>query len=220
MWIAEKKGFTLVELLVAMALVSMVTLVVAMALKLAIEAWERGVEEGEDVQIMVAIPAILEKQLKSIVRTTSFGATKRNHNLPFYGWDHALSFFTSYAPQGSPWQGLLRVTYLFDEREETLFLFEQVITREEDLKEELNPLSEKWDNATEPISQVPGITVFRLTYTDRIDMDPDDMDQWKETWGPDSRTSLIGLGLHLQVGEDADEQSRKWYFQVGGEMRS
>ena len=50
------RGFTLVELLVAMVLLSMVTLVVAMALKLSIESWEHGVEEGEDIQRWVAIP--------------------------------------------------------------------------------------------------------------------------------------------------------------------
>jgi prepilin-type N-terminal cleavage/methylation domain-containing protein len=55
------RGFTLVELLVAMVLLSMVTLVVAMALRMSIKAWERGVEEGEHIQRRVAIPSLMKK---------------------------------------------------------------------------------------------------------------------------------------------------------------
>ena len=146
-------GFTLLELLVAMVLLSTVTLVVAMALKIAIDSWEQGTVEGEALQRCAAIPALLEKQLACLVRKDPFGQISPGL-LPFCGQKHGFSFFTSYAPQGSPGQGLLRVTYVFDEEKKTLSLFEKVITRKEDLKEAYNPLSIKWDNSFEPVSRV------------------------------------------------------------------
>ncbi len=212
----DKRGFTLLELLVAMVLVSMVTLVAAMALKLAIESWERGVEEGEDAQLGVAIPALMGKQLSSLVKTDPFDKASKARLLPFCGQEHTLSFFTSYAPQGSPWQGLLKVTYLFKEEEETLYLYEQVITRKDDLKEEPGPLSDKWEKSLAPISQVHGITDFILTYTDQERGDPQDMDAWKETWECLSASLPTGLGVSLQAGRSPEAQSRRWYFRLGG----
>jgi len=148
-----------------MVLVSMVTLVVAMALRISIESWEHGVEEGENSQVRVAVPALMGNQLNSLVRTDPFDEAAKKRLLPFCGQAHALSFFTSYAPQGSPWQGLLKITYLFKEEEKTLCLYEQVITREEDLNAGFDPMTGKMDESSRPISQVPGISGFDLTYT-------------------------------------------------------
>ena len=73
------RGFTLVELLVAMVLLSMVTLVVAMALRMSIRAWERGVEEGEHLQRRVAIPSLMEKQLGALVKKDPFDSGQGKH---------------------------------------------------------------------------------------------------------------------------------------------
>lgn len=212
----DKRGFTLLELLVAIALVSMVTLIVAMALKLAIESWERGCEEGESVQLCVSIPALMGKQLSSLVKAAPFDKTAKTRLLPFCGQGHTLSFFTSYAPQGSPWQGLLRITYLFKEEEETLYLYEQVITNKEDLKKEFDPLSDRREKSLAPISQVRGITDFILTYTDQESLDPQDMDAWKETWECLSTSLPTGLGIRLQAGRSPKAQSGRWFFRLGG----
>ncbi len=56
------KGFTLLELLVAMSLVALVTLIAATAFRMTVQAWERGAEEGESRQIQSALPTLLEKQ--------------------------------------------------------------------------------------------------------------------------------------------------------------
>jgi prepilin-type N-terminal cleavage/methylation domain-containing protein len=212
----DKRGFTLLELLVAMVLVSMVTLIVAMALKLSIESWERGCEEGEDVQLWGAIPALMGKQLSSLVKADPFDKAAKTGLLPFCGQEHTLSFFTSYAPQGSPWQGLLRVTYLFKEEEETLYLYEQVITNREDIREGFDPLSNKREKSLVPISQVGGITDFILSYTDQERGDPQDMDTWKKTWECLSTSLPTGLGVRLQAGRSPKAQSRSWYFRPGG----
>ncbi len=207
----NRSGFTLVELLVAMVLLSMVTLVVAMALKIAIESWERGAEEGEDIQLWVAIPALMEKQLRSLVKNDPFkhGA---GGLLPFCGQKHGFSFFSSYAPQGSPWQGLLRITYLLNEDEKTLYLFEQAITRKEDLNDKFNPLSDNWGDSLTPVSQVSGITAFNVIYSGSEKQDPQDTDNWDGSWKCLSTSIPSGLGINLQLGEGSKAQARKWYF--------
>ena len=211
------RGFTLVELLVAMVLLSMVTLVVAMALKISIESWERGVEEGENIQRWVAIPSLMEKQLGALVKTDPFD-NREGKQLPFCGQEHAFSFFTSYAPQGSPWQGLLRISYLFKEEDKVLYLFEQVITRKEDLDAEFDLLSDSLGDSLKPLSQVPGITEFSLAYTGQKETDPQDTGNWQKTWECVSPSTPGGLAMNLQVGAGPGAQTGKWYFVLGSSL--
>ena len=194
-----------------MVLLSMVTLVVAMALRMSIRAWERGVEEGEHIQRRVAIPSLMEKQLGALVKIDPFDSGE-GKQLPFRGQKNACSFFTSYAPQGSPSQGLLRISYLFEKEEKTLYLFQQVITRKEDLNTEFEPLSRKWRDSLKPISRVPGITEFNLAYTDQRVPNPQDTANWKKTWKRISASTPSGLALSLQVAGDPKAKTRKWYF--------
>ena len=207
------RGFTLLELLVAMVLVSMVTLVVGVALKLGIGAWERGVREGETAQLCAAIPSLMEKQIRSLVKVDPFQAGSKRA-LPFCGRAHDLSFFTSYAPQGSSLQGLLRVSYLFDEEEKTLSIYEQVVTRKEDLKEELDPLSDVWNKSFQPVSLAANVVAFDLRYTANKNVDPQEEKQWKEQWDCRSTTMPAGVMLHFQVGKDEKAKSFSWYFQT------
>jgi prepilin-type N-terminal cleavage/methylation domain-containing protein len=208
-------GFTLIEILVAMILLSMVTLVVATALRLSIESWERGEKEGEDIQVLVAIPGLMEKQLRSLVKNDPFDQSPAKRLLPFYGHSRGLSFFTSYAPQGSPWQGLMRVTYIFNEEEKTLYMFEQVITTEKDLADGLDPLSDRGAKSSAPISIVPGITEFSLTYSDNKTQGQKRPSVLKDSWKPDPPTLPTGLGVRLGIGADSKERSRDWLFRIG-----
>jgi prepilin-type N-terminal cleavage/methylation domain-containing protein len=207
------RGFTLLELLVAMVLVSAVTLIVGVALKLGIGAWERGVKEGETAQLCAAIPSLLGKQIRSLVKVDPFQAGGKRA-LPFCGQAHDLSFFTSYAPQGSSLQGLLRVTYVFDEDEKTLSIYEQVVTRKEDLKEELNPLSDVWNKSFDPVSLAPNVVAFDLRYTANKNPDPKEESQWKEQWDCRSTTRPAGVMVRFQVGKDEKAKSFTWFFQT------
>ena len=210
-----KGGFTLLEVLVAMLLLSMVTLVAGMALRLAMGAWERGVEEGEDPQLLTAVPALMEKQLNSIVKTSGLATGGGKGVLPFCGLESALSFLTSYAPQGSPWQGLLRVTYRFDEQRDTLFIYEQVITRKEDLKDELNPLSEQWNQEFDPIGQAAGIKRLQFSYTDQKKTIPDESDKWRDKWACSTVSHPTLIEMRMNTNTKDHKNDKIWYLPVG-----
>ena len=208
-------GFTLLELMVALVLVSMVTLIIGIALKLTIESWERGKKEGENVQIRLAIITLISKQFDSLMKISPYTSTTKKRVLPFYGEEHGFSFFTSYAPQGSPWQGVLKVTYIYNEAEETLYLYQQVITRRENLNEEFNPITDEWSNSFSPVSKVPGITGFDLVYTGKKVRDLNDESQWEETWEPRRGTLPTGLGVKIKMGSDSKALTQSYYFRLG-----
>ncbi|MBF0233884.1 MAG: prepilin-type N-terminal cleavage/methylation domain-containing protein, partial [Desulfamplus sp.] len=161
----DSHGFTLIEVLVSMILVSMITLIMAFALRVNLQAWERGIAEGDKVQIEVVLPYMLERQLRSIISNTvltgsleTFTASEQPDNplmasktpmpatkpmtqtgtmtqLQFLGKENMLSFYTLYSPQGTPSQGLIRVAYLYDQEAKKLTVYEKVIGSQEDIKE-------------------------------------------------------------------------------------
>lgn len=58
-----------------MILVSMITLIMAFALRINLQAWERGVNEGDKIQIEVVLLNMLERQLRFIRSSASFANT-------------------------------------------------------------------------------------------------------------------------------------------------
>lgn len=158
-------GFTLIEVIVSMVLVSMITLIMAFSLKINLDAWERGNNEGDKVQIEIVMPAMIERQLRYIVSSASlstadslssensqradsvFGSKNSSAGaassaqtgvatqLQFIGNQQSLSFYTLYSPQGTPSQGLVRVGYIYDEDAKELNVYESVISSQEDIDE-------------------------------------------------------------------------------------
>jgi prepilin-type N-terminal cleavage/methylation domain-containing protein len=206
-------GFTLLEILVALILVSMVTLTVALAFKIGVGAWERGVKEGEDPQVRMIIPLLIQRQATAAVGTNVFSGAVLP--LPFCGQQGSFSFFTAYAPEGSPRQGLMRVSYVFNKEEQTLLLYEQTITRRDDVKEESNPVSEDWDEKMAPISETKGITVFELRYAAAAEEGLKKEPEWKETWDCKETQWPEMVQLRFQAGEGPRAHAGVWIFRMG-----
>jgi len=128
---SRQSGFTLLEILVAMILVLLVTLISTQALRLTIQAWERTEKEGDAKQIRVALPDLIHNQLESLVLSARFQQQGQPVNLIFCGSENQMSFFSAYAPQGSESQGLMHIRYVYDKQTATLYIYQQVITSED-----------------------------------------------------------------------------------------
>jgi prepilin-type N-terminal cleavage/methylation domain-containing protein len=209
------RGFTLLELVVAIMIMSLVVMIVAMALRLAMRYWERALGEEEAVQIAMVIPSLMDRQIGALVESSPFGTTEREVPLPWYGGAHGVSFFTAYAPMGSSSQGLLRVSYVFEPEEHTLSVYQQVIATEQDLAEEFNPLGDAWSEELEPVSRLGGIQAFDLGYAGQDRDEPLNRSRWEEEWGGKSGVPPPVLRLRLQVGESEGSPARTWYFRTG-----
>jgi prepilin-type N-terminal cleavage/methylation domain-containing protein len=211
------RGFTLLELLVAMALVALVTLIAATAFRLTVQAWERGSEEGESRQIQSALPALLERQLASRVITRVFGQAKIDPGVYFCGGENFLSFITAYSPQGSVLQGMQRVRYQFDSGRKMLLIYQQSVTRQDDLPIAEGGLGSSMAEAGVLVSQIQGVSDFRLAYTVEPLYNPDVPKQWQKYWecGAESSGVPFGMMLEMTVGEGARSRSIKWVYRIG-----
>ena len=214
------KGFTLLELLVAMSLVALVTLIAATAFRMTIQAWERGAEEGESRQIRSALPTLLEKQLAARVIAQMFGQAKVNPAIYFCGEENSLSFITAYAPQGSLLQGMLWVKYWFDPGQKTLYIYQQSVTRLEDLIVAESGLGSKKAEEGFPVSRTQGISDFRLAYASESMYDSDDLDAWQNIWDCGSESAGVPSGLMLQmtIEEGVRSRSYRWFYRIGDQQ--
>ncbi len=219
----KNSGFTLMEVVVAMVLVAMVTLIAALGFRLAVRAWSRGEKEGDSRQIASAVPTLMEKQLDSAKGKVSFGKGK-NSALLFYGNAKGLSFFTSYSPQGSSIQGIVRVSYIFNRTKEKLFVYEQAITRFKDIDEKYDPLSDKWGNEFKPVSILYGIKDFSIMFLkkankqDNRDIFPDA--DWITAWKSDEHgggKQGLPAFVKLILAQGKKLHAQVWYFRVNNE---
>jgi prepilin-type N-terminal cleavage/methylation domain-containing protein len=213
-------GFTLLELLVAMSLVALVTLIAATAFRLTVQAWERGAEEGESRQIQSALPVLLEKQLGARVNTLMFGKAMVNPDKFFCGTENTLSFLTTYAPQRSLLQGVMWVRYQFDPGQKTLMIYLKSVTRLDDLGESAGGFHSKKTEEGFPVSQIHGIINYRLFYTDDPLFDANDSKQWQREWKCDAETAGApsGLILEMTIEEGSKARSYRWYYRIGGQQ--
>ncbi len=204
---ASVQGFTLLEILVAMVLVSTVTLIAAMALHLSVNTWARGRREGEVGVLRVTLPLLIERQLASLVDQAEFPAKKK---LPFNGEEKGFSFFTTYAPRGAAAGGLLRVAYHFDEDEKTLEIYVQVVTRAEQLESANDPVSAEWNREREAISRLTGIDAMTVEYTIRSTPVFTNDDYWLE------KCDQSPTGVRLTLTLAGSGKVEKWFFPVRG----
>jgi prepilin-type N-terminal cleavage/methylation domain-containing protein len=214
------RGFTLLELVVAMALVALVTLIAATAFRLTVQAWERGVEEGESRQIQSALPTLLERQLATRVIKQVFGEAKINPMAYFCGGGNYLSFITAYSPQGSVLQGMQWVRYQFDSGRKMLLIYQQSVTRQDDLPIAESGLGSNMAEAGALVSQIEGISDFRLEYTGELLYDPDNTKHWLKSWdcGAESTGVPFGLMLNMTIGEGARSRSFRWFYRIGDQQ--
>jgi hypothetical protein len=131
------------------------------------------------------------------------------------GNQNHLTFFTVYAPEGSPRQGLMRVSYEYDEEAQTLSLYEQVITDREGLEDKSEPFSKDWKKSMTPLSRTGEIKAFELSYgAGGMDL-PLKEEDWKEEWKCDTSEWPGMIRLRFQTGEGPRSRAGAWTFRPG-----
>ncbi|WP_413871463.1 type II secretion system protein J, partial [Desulfobacula sp.] len=212
----REKGFTLLELLVAMLMVSMVTIIIAQALKLSINSWDRAQREGDTFQARIVIPSLLRKQLDSIVREKVFAQGQAPVKLVFKGNEKGLSFFTSFTPMAGNLTGLLRVTYVHDKEKSTLFLYQKLILTLEDLKDIYCPLSEVWDRQLEPSGKIVGTRLFDIRYSKEKSLSDTDSDSVANIWENTKNQYPGSIFLNFQtIAKKMTSNPELWHFNIG-----
>ncbi len=155
------EGFTLLELILAIAILSMVTLIIGSGLRLGINAWERGEAEANENQRLRVLSGLMSQQLKSVY---PYKMEINNEKfIVFRGEPNSIMFVTTLTDSfrgGFKW-----VRYLY---EDGILLYKESILPDKKLFEKISGDEEIIDS---------DIKEVRFTYLSS------DKGEWKESWG-------------------------------------
>ncbi len=129
--VVDRRGFTLIELIISITLVSFVVLLLSMAMRSGLRAYERAKELGGKALLVSSVLNLMDRQLAMAVSgDNQFTAPF----MRFEGRDRYLLFTTTAAPMGTGVGGVLLVSYRYSEDEDMLSYCQKIVTRKEDLR--------------------------------------------------------------------------------------
>ncbi len=144
--LAKSRGFTLIEVVITLTVLSLILLIILGAFRLGLSAWEKGESTKEEYQKVRIISQLISQQIKSIVPYKIKTQKAEGDYLAFEGKVRSLRFVSAFPIKGKQPEGFVYAIYEFKEggREGgRLVLYEQrALTRnffEEEPKEEVGP---------------------------------------------------------------------------------
>ena len=208
----NNNGFTLLELLVAMLLISLVTLIAAQSMRLALNAWQRSADEEDKRYILGAVPRLLENQLTCLVRRAPLQKMGIDNPLTFFGEDNAFSFYTNFSPQGSPYQGLMRVAYVYNKEKKELAIMERIILGPEDAKNDNDPVNGEITDENKALTRISGVTQFSPKYSGEKKTDPFNLDGFSNFWERSYTKYPKAMSVELEI---EGHRAVRWVFRIG-----
>ncbi len=213
--ISVQEGFTLLELLISITLMSIIIVILSLALRTGIGAYTRAKGGNEQLVAATAIEGLLSMQLRAIVDGSQPGL--KDFSL-FEGSEDGLTMVTTHVPIGAGAGGIFLVTYRFDPDKGQLIYGQRIITTKDDLKarlpeditEESRPalIEEGWD-----ISIIPWLKSVTFSYEDQArDTEPDTWPRQWERHGKPPRA--IALTLIFENGDSGRIMTSRHIFHV------
>jgi general secretion pathway protein J len=177
-------GFTLLELVITITILSLILLVIAGALRLAASSWERGEEKAERYQKGRAVFSLLSQQLKSAYPYKIKAKKAEPDFLAFQGASDSLRFVSSFSLKSKRPEGLVFVTYKIEEgksSEKILKVCEQRVLNKDFMEE--TPKDDEF------LSFIDGLSDIKFEYYKESE-DEETAGEWVEAWDGKDETEL------------------------------
>lgn len=177
------RGFTLVEVLVAMALTAMVITLLSAAMRTGLMSWRKlGLESQAEV-FSYAVPSSLGRYLESTATEATPWKGRTSQVFPLCGSRDGIVFYSTYGPPGSTRQGLRLIAYLHDPSQNVLSVYDAEIIEKEGEERDLLALAQRVLEGKEllgpPLSAYGDVIDFQLAFGDS---DPSDSSGRKILW--------------------------------------
>ncbi|TFG90510.1 MAG: prepilin-type N-terminal cleavage/methylation domain-containing protein, partial [Syntrophobacterales bacterium] len=189
----DNRGFTLLELLISITILSLITLLVFGAFRIGIRAWERGERNIDGHQRERIVLDLIKRQLASIPVDT----VKEEKALVLKGDNKSLGFVSNIHLVPSNKFGMVYVKYLVEEAEgggEILSLNERNVMM---MMGREDGIDDSDDLYIELLRGTGMVFEYLKNGTD------EDAPQWKETWDPEVETGFpVAVRVTLTRGDD------------------
>ena len=215
---SNEPGFTLLELLISITLVSVIIVILSMAVRTGLRAYVRGHEANRELVAVSAVQGLLGRQLMMAVRP-GIGDLAKFYK--FKGEKDELIFVTTHVPMGAQSGGIFLVAYRFQNSSNSLVYAQRIVTDPMDVKKELprqiapdevSDLREQgWD-----VSVVQGVEDLSFSYLEKNrDMDAGSIDDWPSAWYRDRQLpAAVGAVLKFRNEDSGRERTLSMFFEI------
>lgn len=157
------EGFTLLELLLSMAITTIIVVMVFGIFRVSIRAWERGERDTEQKQSLRTVTGMVSKQLRSITIPASSKLRNGDRRIDFIGDEQHMTFFSKLAldPNNGVLPVLAKYTVALSESGASLFFSERALS---DIREPVDALAYQSDQRFEMLSGMESITFEYLVH--------------------------------------------------------
>lgn len=179
------KGFTLIEVVVALMILGLILLIILGAFRLGVSAWEKGESVKEDYQKVRIISHLISQQIKSAFPYKIKAQKAEGDYLAFEGKLHSLRFVSALPIRAQQPEGFVYATYKFKEGGKEggrLILYEQRVLNKDFFEEELKEES--------GVTLLEGVSDVRLEYYQEEDPTKNRDEGWVEEWNAKEEKQL------------------------------
>jgi len=197
LWLKSRRGFTLIEVTLAMTLAAMIVALLYSAFYLGLRAMEKASVHSEDSQRLRSIETFLGSYIRSAY---PYRESSRSSAIFFSGEVDRLTFISSFSI-GMGGRGMSRVTLSWSDEEGGVLIMEEGIPVR---------LGEEGDDAgyRNKLILWQGVRELRIQY-----LDPQrDGEDWTEQWDGTERRSLP-RAVRVDF-RDEDQEEIHWVFPV------
>jgi len=201
--LSSSKGFTLLEILIAMSILGVITAIIASSLHMGILSWERGEAATEKYQHLRILTDEISQQIKSIYPYKVPKGNNAKPQLIFLGDEHDLGFMTTLVYKGSKEErGGFQFVYYELDKDRGLIKREKIVFSGDISIKDLG----------DPIELDPQVSQLKLEYYEKGKSKEDPASgRWVNTWQGASKDRLpkaIRITLGFRPKRQSGSSSR------------
>jgi len=160
--ILSKTGFTILELIVSITILTLIALIMGQGFRIGVNSWEKGEAETVETQKLRILSGMLTQQLKSFYLYRTKLEDEDKENILFKGENDSILFVTTLAD--SSFGGLKWVRYSY---KEGVLYYKEGLLPDKEVMEKIEGDEEILDSDIEEV-------VFEYYFGNE--------DEWKESW--------------------------------------
>ena len=184
MFVLAARGFTLLEVMITLTILSMMLVIIFGAFRLGLSAWQRGDSTKEEYQRFRTASELMLRQIKSMVPLKIKTEKAEGDYLAFEGKLRTLKFISALPIKSRKPEGLVYAMYEFKEDGDGGRI---VLYEEKALNKDFFEVGPKEDSG---VSLMEGVSEVRFEYCRPADPEKNQEEKWEEEWNAKEEKAL------------------------------